>query len=61
MGWIVLLQVSYEAGSNEKKLPALYMNDLDSELIPVIHRAASMNEDGPLILELIFYILDQWY
>ncbi|CAG0897644.1 unnamed protein product [Darwinula stevensoni] len=51
--------VSYEAGSNEKKLPGMYMNDLDSELIPVIHRAASMNEDGPLILELIFHILDQ--
>lgn len=33
------------------------MNDLDNELIPVIHNAASLNQEGPITLELIFYIL----
>ncbi|XP_064604177.1 zinc finger FYVE domain-containing protein 9-like isoform X2 [Liolophura sinensis] len=50
--------VGYEVGSNGEKLPDMYMNDLDNELIPVIHNAASLNQEGPITLELIFYILN---
>ncbi|XP_029639814.1 uncharacterized protein LOC115214902 isoform X2 [Octopus sinensis] len=51
-------RVGYEIGSNGTKLPDFYMNDLDSELIPVIHNATSHSQDGPISLELIFHILD---
>lgn len=51
-------RVGYEIGSNGVKLPDFYMNDLDNELIPVIHNAASHSQDGPIVLELIFHILD---
>ncbi|GAB1600623.1 uncharacterized protein LOC115214902 isoform X1 [Argonauta hians] len=51
-------RVGYEIGSNGAKLPDFYMNDLDSELIPVIHNATSHSQDGPISLELIFHILD---
>lgn len=47
--------VSYEAGS-KVKFPPLYMNSLDNELIPVLHREAS-NLRNTLIIELIFRIL----
>ncbi|XP_013412068.1 zinc finger FYVE domain-containing protein 16 isoform X2 [Lingula anatina] len=50
--------VGYEVGSNGEKLPAFYMNDLDNELIPVIHNAASQSREGPVVLELIFHILE---
>ena len=52
------LQVGYEIGANGERLPDMYMNDLDNELIPVIHSAASQNRGGAIILELIFHILD---
>ncbi|XP_064625104.1 zinc finger FYVE domain-containing protein 9-like isoform X2 [Lineus longissimus] len=51
-------KVGYEIGSNGEKLPSLYMNDLDNELIPVIHNAASNSHDSPITLELIFHILE---
>ena len=54
----VVLQVGYEIGSNGSKLPAQYMNELDNELIPVIHNAASSHNDGPVTMELIFHIVE---
>ncbi|GAB6028768.1 Zinc finger FYVE domain-containing protein 16 [Chamberlinius hualienensis] len=51
--------VGYEVGANEKVLPSCYMNDLDSELVPAIHSAASFHQEGSLVLELIFHILQQ--
>ncbi|XP_076341501.1 uncharacterized protein LOC143242029 isoform X2 [Tachypleus tridentatus] len=48
-------QVGYEVGSQEESLPSIYMNDLDSALIPVI---SSPNcQEGHVCLELIFHIL----
>ncbi|XP_066987790.1 zinc finger FYVE domain-containing protein 16 isoform X1 [Macrobrachium rosenbergii] len=51
--------VGYEAGSSGSRLPAPCMNDLDTELIPVIHRAAANVTDEPIILELVFHIMEQ--
>lgn len=51
--------VGYEAGSSGSRLPASCMNDLDMELIPVIHRAAANITDQPIILELVFHIMEQ--
>lgn len=51
--------VGYEVGSGGSRLPQACMNHLDAELIPVIHRAAANITDQPIILELIFYILEQ--
>lgn len=51
--------VGYEAGSSGNRLPAACMNDLDMELIPVIHRAAANITDQPIILELVFHIMEQ--
>ncbi|XP_042320244.1 zinc finger FYVE domain-containing protein 9 [Sceloporus undulatus] len=51
-------QVGYQAGSNGQPLPAQYMNDLDSALVPVIHGGACQLSEGPVIMELIFYILE---
>ncbi|KAK3108885.1 hypothetical protein FSP39_017895 [Pinctada imbricata] len=51
-------KVGYEVGANEERLPDTYMNDLDNELIPVIHSAASQNHGGSIILELVFHVLD---
>jgi len=51
--------VGYEVGSRGTKLPTMYMSDLDSSLVPVIHRAASQVQEGPVTLELIFHILEQ--
>jgi len=47
--------VSYEAGSGGQPLPAEYMNNLDNELIPLIHSAANTS----LVIELVFHLLDQ--
>lgn len=49
--------VGYEAGSGGERLPDIYMNDLDNELIPVMHRATQQNHVGT-VLELIFQILN---
>lgn len=52
-------QVCYEAGSNHNKLAPLYMNALDNELIPTLHRqATNLQLDQPITIELIFHILD---
>ncbi|KAK9874288.1 hypothetical protein WA026_002640 [Henosepilachna vigintioctopunctata] len=51
--------VSYSAGSNNVKLPPIYMKSLDNELIPVLHQITSNNiTEQPIILELIFRILN---
>ncbi|KAG7210295.1 hypothetical protein KM043_011839 [Ampulex compressa] len=50
--------VGYEAGSEGTKLPPIYMNSLDNELIQVLHKAAQSSQDTHIVLELIFYILD---
>nr|XP_036877743.1 zinc finger FYVE domain-containing protein 9 isoform X1 [Manis javanica] len=51
-------QVGYQAGSNGQPLPSQYMNDLDSALVPVIHGGACQLNEGPVIMELTFYILE---
>nr|XP_022906434.1 zinc finger FYVE domain-containing protein 9 [Onthophagus taurus] len=51
--------VSYSAGSNNVKLPPIYMKSLDNELIPVLHRILSNNLGEDIVtLELIFRILN---
>lgn len=51
-------QVGYQAGSNGQPLPSQYMNDLDSALVPVIHGGACQLSEGPVVMELVFYILE---
>lgn len=52
-------QVAYAAGSNSTRLPPIYMESLDNELVPVLHHHAASNSDDNniIILELIFRIL----
>ena len=56
--FLLYLQTCYEVGSNGTRLPDEYMDVLDSALIPVIHNAATHNQDGPVVLELIFHIIE---
>ncbi|XP_053549452.1 zinc finger FYVE domain-containing protein 9 [Bombina bombina] len=51
-------QVGYQAGSNGQPLPARYTNDLDSALVPVIHGSTCQLNEGPVTMELLFYILE---
>ncbi|KAM8838484.1 zinc finger FYVE domain-containing protein 9 isoform 1-T1 [Synchiropus picturatus] len=51
-------QVGYLAGSNGQPLLPQYLSDLDSALIPVIHGGACQLSEGPLVMELVFYILE---
>ncbi|XP_055007610.1 zinc finger FYVE domain-containing protein 9 isoform X3 [Boleophthalmus pectinirostris] len=51
-------QVGYLAGSNGQPLPPQYLSDLDSALIPIIHSGACQLSEGPVVMELIFYILE---
>uniref|UniRef100_A0A8C0RI20 Zinc finger FYVE domain-containing protein n=1 Tax=Canis lupus familiaris TaxID=9615 RepID=A0A8C0RI20_CANLF len=51
-------QVGYQAGSNGQPLPSQYTSDLDSALVPVIHGGACQLSEGPVVMELIFYILE---
>uniref|UniRef100_A0A6B2EIU2 Putative smad anchor for receptor activation n=1 Tax=Phlebotomus kandelakii TaxID=1109342 RepID=A0A6B2EIU2_9DIPT len=52
--------VCYEAGSHQQKLPPIYMDVLDNELIPTLHRqVTNLQIDNPIIVELIFDILDK--
>ncbi|KAJ4936757.1 hypothetical protein JOQ06_001343 [Pogonophryne albipinna] len=51
-------QVGYLAGSNGQPLPPQYLSDLDSALIPVIHSGACQLSEGPVVMELVFYILE---
>ncbi|KAM4707738.1 zinc finger FYVE domain-containing protein 16 isoform 2-T3 [Discoglossus pictus] len=50
--------VEYRAGSGGQPLPQLYLNDLDSALIPVIHNRTSDTSILPLVIELIFFLLE---
>ncbi|XP_024084635.1 zinc finger FYVE domain-containing protein 9 isoform X2 [Cimex lectularius] len=50
--------VGYEAGSCGAKLPSVYMNRLDEELIRVLHQAAMSSHDSPAVLELVFRIMN---
>ncbi|XP_044055007.1 zinc finger FYVE domain-containing protein 9 isoform X3 [Siniperca chuatsi] len=51
-------EVGFVAGSNGQPLPAQYLNALDSTLIPVIHSRGRKRGDEPIVMELIFYILE---
>ncbi|XP_076009242.1 zinc finger FYVE domain-containing protein 9 [Genypterus blacodes] len=51
-------EVGFVAGSNGQPLPAQYLNALDSVLIPVIHSRGRKRNDEPIVMELIFYILE---
>ncbi|XP_017350657.1 zinc finger FYVE domain-containing protein 9 isoform X1 [Ictalurus punctatus] len=51
-------QVGYLVGSNGQPLLPQYLSDLDSALIPVIHSGACQLSEGPVVMELIFYILE---
>uniref|UniRef100_A0A3Q2QAF3 Zinc finger FYVE-type containing 9 n=1 Tax=Fundulus heteroclitus TaxID=8078 RepID=A0A3Q2QAF3_FUNHE len=51
-------QVGYLAGSNGQPLLPQYLSDLDSALIPVIHSRACQLSEGPVVMELVFYILE---
>ncbi|CAL1265075.1 unnamed protein product [Larinioides sclopetarius] len=50
-------RVEYDIGSRGKALPAMYMNALDSSLIPVILRLSGSTPSEKLSFELIFHIL----
>lgn len=50
--------MGYLAGSNGQPLIPQYLSDLDSALIPVIHSGACQLSEGPVVMELIFYILE---
>lgn len=56
--FILLCQVGYLAGSNGQPLLPQYLSDLDSALIPVIHGGACQLSEGPVVMELVFYILE---
>nr|XP_020505715.1 zinc finger FYVE domain-containing protein 9-like isoform X2 [Labrus bergylta] len=51
-------EVGFVAGSNGQPLPAQYLNALDSVLIPVIHSRGRKRGDEPIVMEFIFYILE---
>ncbi|CAL8279085.1 unnamed protein product [Lota lota] len=51
-------QVGYLAGSNGQPLLPQYLSHLDSALIPVIHSGACQLSEGPVVMELVFYILE---
>lgn len=50
-------QVGYEVGSNAQPLPALFVNELDEALIPVITGNFLSGMDALLVLELLFVII----
>ncbi|XP_061775608.1 zinc finger FYVE domain-containing protein 9 isoform X2 [Nerophis ophidion] len=51
-------QVGYLVGSNGQPLLPQYLSDLDSALIPIIHGGACQLSEGPVVMELVFYILE---
>uniref|UniRef100_A0A665UHR4 Smad anchor for receptor activation-like C-terminal domain-containing protein n=1 Tax=Echeneis naucrates TaxID=173247 RepID=A0A665UHR4_ECHNA len=51
-------EVGFVAGSNGQPLPAQYLNALDSVLIPVVHSRGRKRGEEPIMMELIFYILE---
>lgn len=50
--------VEYQAGSFGRLLPQRYLNDLDSALIPVIHGRTSDSSSLPLVMELMFFLIE---
>ncbi|XP_069080543.1 zinc finger FYVE domain-containing protein 16 isoform X2 [Pleurodeles waltl] len=50
--------VEYQAGSWGRLLPQRYLNDLDSALIPVIHGRTSDSSSLPLVMELMFFLIE---
>ncbi|KAM8961415.1 zinc finger FYVE domain-containing protein 16 [Pelodytes ibericus] len=50
--------VEYRAGSGGQLLPQIYLNDLDNALIPVIHNRTSDTSILPLVMELIFFLIE---
>ncbi|NXK00363.1 ZFY16 protein, partial [Corythaixoides concolor] len=53
--------VEYLAGSGGRLLPQNYLHELDSALIPVIHRGMSDPTSLPLKMELIFFIIEHLF
>lgn len=53
-----MFQVGFVAGSNGLPLPAPYLNALETVLIPIIHSRGRKRSEGPVVIELIFYILE---
>uniref|UniRef100_A0A3P8R2U6 FYVE-type domain-containing protein n=1 Tax=Astatotilapia calliptera TaxID=8154 RepID=A0A3P8R2U6_ASTCA len=51
-------EAGFVAGSNGQPLPAQYLNALNSVLIPVIHSRGRKRDGEPIVMELIFYILE---
>ncbi|KAG7283622.1 hypothetical protein CRUP_020395, partial [Coryphaenoides rupestris] len=51
-------EVGFVAGSNGQPLPAPYLNALDAVLIPVVHSRRHRRGDHPVVMEFIFYILE---
>ncbi|CDQ65354.1 unnamed protein product [Oncorhynchus mykiss] len=51
-------QVGFVAGSNGLPLPAPYLKALETVLIPIIHSRGRKRSEEPLVMELIFYILE---
>ncbi|KFV18098.1 Zinc finger FYVE domain-containing protein 16, partial [Tauraco erythrolophus] len=58
---IDLDMVEYLAGSGGHLLPPNYLHELDSALIPVIHRGMSDATSLPLKMELIFFIIEHLF
>ncbi|XP_046401258.1 zinc finger FYVE domain-containing protein 9 isoform X2 [Ischnura elegans] len=51
----------YEAGCGGSRLPPIYMNSLDNELIGVLHRIEwrpAESSNRPLVLELLFHLME---
>jgi len=53
-----ILQVGYEAGSGQSKLPPLYMQSLDEHLVPVVNAIAVKAQQSSVILELVFRVME---
>lgn len=51
---MIFFQACYEAGSKGKNLPPEFMNNLDNELVPIIHVQSSTQA----AFEFVFHILD---
>ena len=50
--------MEYIAGSGGQKLSSEIMNNMDCELIPILHSVVSLTSGTTLVLELIFHILE---
>ena len=52
----IILQVEYQSGANQKPLASCCTEELDSSLIPLLHRESS-TQSLPCVIELWFRIL----